>query len=79
MKQLLDLNSRHAFRESRYKGNQIEEMGRYREVQQVVTFNILSESYIANIYILANYGIGISGNGTLSSRLIYEDCNRRNL
>ncbi|HHX11503.1 MAG TPA: methyl-accepting chemotaxis protein, partial [Clostridiales bacterium] len=56
-----------------YKGNQNEEMGRYREVQQLVTSNILSESYIANIYLLANYGTGISGNGTLSSRLIYED------
>jgi methyl-accepting chemotaxis protein len=56
-----------------YKKNQMEEMSRFREVQSSVTTNILSEEYIANIYLLSNYGTGISGNGTNSTRLIYDN------
>ncbi|NLK28481.1 MAG: HAMP domain-containing protein [Clostridiales bacterium] len=56
-----------------YRYSQIEEMSRYMEVQQLITSNILSESYLANIYLLADYGTAISGNGTLSSKLIHED------
>lgn len=56
-----------------YKKNQMEEMSRYREVQSSVTTNILSEEYISNIYLLSNYGNGISGNGTNSTRLVYDN------
>ncbi|MDF2483978.1 MAG: methyl-accepting chemotaxis sensory transducer [Herbinix sp.] len=56
-----------------YKKDQMAEMSRFREVQSSVTTNILSEEYIANIYLLSNYGTGISGNGTNSSRLIYDN------
>jgi methyl-accepting chemotaxis protein len=56
-----------------YKKNNMEEISRFREVQDGITTNILSEDYIANIYLLANYGTGISGNGTLSSKLVYDD------
>ncbi len=57
----------------KYKKDNMAEMSRFREVQSTITTNILSEEYIANIYILSNYGTGISGNGTLSSRLVYDD------
>ncbi len=56
-----------------YKKNQMDEMSRFREVQSSVTINILSEEYISNIYLLSNYGTGISGNGTNSTRLIYDN------
>lgn len=56
-----------------FKKNQMEEMNRYREVQSSVTTNILSEEYISNIYLLSNYGKGISGNGTDSSHLVYDN------
>ncbi|MBP1753663.1 MAG: methyl-accepting chemotaxis sensory transducer [Firmicutes bacterium] len=56
-----------------FKKNQMEEMSRYREVQSSVTTNILSEEYISNIYLLSNYGNGISGNGTNSTRLVYDN------
>jgi len=56
-----------------FKAQKMEEMTRYREIQELVTSNILSEKYISNIYILSDYGMGISGNGTLSARLRYDD------
>ena len=56
-----------------YKNNNMEEISRFQEIQDGITTNILSEDYIANIYLLANYGTGISGNGTLSSKLVYDD------
>jgi methyl-accepting chemotaxis protein len=56
-----------------YKSDRIEEGSRYREVQDFVTSNVLSEDYISNITLMADYGSGISGNGTISSRLVYDD------
>ncbi|MDF2943331.1 MAG: methyl-accepting chemotaxis sensory transducer [Herbinix sp.] len=56
-----------------YKKDNMEEISRFREIQASITTNILSEDYVANIYLLANYGTGISGNGTLSARLVYDD------
>lgn len=55
-----------------YKSNPIDETSKYREVQALVTTNILSEKYISNINIMANHGTGITGNGSLSSRLVYD-------
>ncbi|MDF2543684.1 MAG: methyl-accepting chemotaxis sensory transducer [Herbinix sp.] len=56
-----------------YKSNSMDETTRYREIQSLITTNIMSEEYIQNIYILADYGTAISGNGTLTSRLVYKD------
>ncbi|MDF2800745.1 MAG: methyl-accepting chemotaxis sensory transducer [Anaerocolumna sp.] len=55
-----------------YKANPIDETSKYREVQALVISNIFSEKYISNINIMANHGTGITGNGTISSRLVYD-------
>lgn len=50
-----------------YKADDVEELTRYREVQALVNSNVLLEDYIGNIYMFSNYGIGISGKGSLDT------------
>ncbi|MDF2538426.1 MAG: methyl-accepting chemotaxis sensory transducer [Herbinix sp.] len=56
-----------------YKSNYFEENKKFQEVQTTVKRNVLSEAYIDNIYLLADYGTAISGNGTSGARLLYKD------
>lgn len=55
-----------------YKKDEMEEMNRFREIQELVNSNVLLEDYISNIYIFSNYGIGMSGMGSLQSG-IYDE------
>lgn len=56
-----------------YKASSMEENSKFREIQSMITSEVLSEKFISNIYILSDYGSGLSGNGTLAPRLIYKD------
>lgn len=56
-----------------YKSSAMDENGKFREIQSMISTEVLSEKYISNIYILSDYGTGISGNGTLAPRLVYKD------
>jgi methyl-accepting chemotaxis protein len=56
-----------------YKNDKFEESTHFQQVQTLINTNILSEKYISDIFVLANYGSSISSNGTLSSRLVYQD------
>ncbi|MDF2473032.1 MAG: methyl-accepting chemotaxis sensory transducer [Anaerocolumna sp.] len=44
-----------------------EAKARFKEIQDLFNTNVLSEEYIADIYIFANYGEGISSNGPLNT------------
>ncbi|MDF2537212.1 MAG: hypothetical protein K0S76_233 [Herbinix sp.] len=48
-----------------YKSDDLEEMSRFREIQELINSNVFLEDYIANIYLFSDYGVGISGNGSL--------------
>ena len=56
-----------------YKKDKFKESSQFQQIQTSINTNIMAEKYISNIYLLADYGSGISGNGTLSSRLVYKD------
>ena len=56
-----------------YQYDKMEEMSRYIEIGELVSSNIFSERYIANIFLVADYGSSISGNKTLSDKLVYKD------
>lgn len=55
-----------------YSANSNEETAKFREVQQLVYANVLSEKYIKNIYVFADHGTGISANGTLAAGFLEE-------
>lgn len=48
-----------------YKNDEMTEMTKFREAQEVVNTNIMSEAYISAIYIFADYGRGIASTGSL--------------
>ncbi len=56
-----------------YQNNKDEETNRFKEVRSSITKEILSQDYIANVYIMSGYGTAISGNGTAASKLVYDD------
>ncbi len=49
-----------------YKLDEVMELAKFREVQELINANVLSESYINSILLFAGYGTGISSNGTVS-------------
>lgn len=55
-----------------YKGNQIEEMKKFKELQEYAYANILSDNIIKNIYIFSQYGNAILTKGTTNT-LLYKD------
>lgn len=55
-----------------YKGNQIEEMKKFKELQEYAYANILSDNIIKNIYIFGQYGNAILTKGTTNT-LLYKD------
>ncbi len=56
-----------------YQSDKEEESNRFKEVRSSITKEILSQDYIANVYIMADYGTAISGNGTAASKMVYDD------
>ncbi|MDF2541301.1 MAG: methyl-accepting chemotaxis sensory transducer [Herbinix sp.] len=50
-----------------YQKDEVEELSRFREIQELVNSNVLLEDYIENIYMFSNYGNGLSGNGSLNT------------
>lgn len=56
-----------------YQSDQEEESKRFKEMRSSITKEILSQDYIANVYIMADYGTAISGNGTAASKIVYDD------
>lgn len=55
-----------------YKDKQLEEMKKYKELQEFAYANILSDNIIKNIYIFGSYGNAILTKGT-SSASLYSD------
>ncbi len=56
-----------------YQNNKEEESTRFKEVRSSITKEILSQDYIANVYIMSDYGTAISGNGTAASKVVYSE------
>lgn len=56
-----------------YRSNKEEETNRFKEVRSSITKEILSQDYIANVYIMSGYGTAISGNSTAANKLVYDD------
>lgn len=56
-----------------YRSDIEEESRRFKEVRSSITKEILSQDYIANVFIMSDYGTAISGNNTAASKLVYEE------
>lgn len=56
-----------------YRSDEEEESRRFKEVRASITKEILSQDYIANVFIMADYGNAISGSNTAASKLVYDD------
>ena len=56
-----------------YKSDTAQENQRLSELKTSITSDILSLDYISNVYIFADYGVPITGDGDTSNRLDYND------
>ncbi len=56
-----------------YQDDKDEETKRFKEVKSSIIKEILSQDYIANVYIISSYGTAISGSNTAANKLMYDD------
>lgn len=56
-----------------YQLDKEEEERRFKEVKSSITKEILSQDYIANVFIMSDYGTAISGSGTAANKMVYDD------